>query len=104
MGEPLAMREGMRQGGSGAADDMRAVVMEWGFKLEAIKTKVFVWQGEADPNVTPAMGRYLEARIPNCTATFVPGAGHLLLYTHWREIVQQLKTAWGASVNDSLSG
>jgi pimeloyl-ACP methyl ester carboxylesterase len=84
------MREGMRQGGRGGGDDMRAVVTDWDFKLEDIRTKVFLWQGEADPNVTPAMGRYLAARIPNCEATFVPNAGHFLMYTHWRQILSQL--------------
>lgn len=88
------MREGMRQGGSGAVDDMRAVARDWGFRLEDIGTKVFLWQGEDDPNVTPAMGHYLAARIPNCQAVFVANAGHLLLYSHWREILQQLLDYW----------
>lgn len=90
------IRESMRNGGAGAADDMRAVVMDWGFRLEGILTKVFLWQGEADPNVTPAMGRYLAARIPNCEATFVPLTGHFLMFTHWREIVLQCVMAWTA--------
>ena len=88
------MREGMGQGGSGAVDDMRAVAGDWGFRLEAIQTKVFLWQGEDDPNVTPAMGRYLAARIPNCAAVFMPNAGHLLLYSRWREILEQCIDNW----------
>lgn len=87
------MREGMRQGARGGVDDMRAVVTDWGFSLADIQTKVFLWQGEADPNVTPAMGRYLAARIPNCEATFIPDAGHLLFYNHWRAILTQISAA-----------
>jgi pimeloyl-ACP methyl ester carboxylesterase len=83
------MREAIRQGGGGGADDMRACVVEWGFRLEEIRTKVFLWQGEADPNVTPTMGRYLASRIPDCEATFVANAGHFLLFSHWREILAQ---------------
>jgi pimeloyl-ACP methyl ester carboxylesterase len=88
------MREGMRQGGRGAVDDMRAVARDWEFRLEDIQAKVFLWQGEDDPNVTPAMGHYLAARIPNCEAVFVANAGHLLLYSQWREILQQLLDYW----------
>lgn len=84
------IREGMRQGGAGGADDMRAVVTDWGFRLEDIRTKVFIWQGEDDPNVTPAMARYMTERIPNNETTFVPGAGHFLVYGHWRAILKQL--------------
>jgi pimeloyl-ACP methyl ester carboxylesterase len=88
------IRESMCSGGAGAADDMRAVVMDWGFRLEDIQTKVFLWQGEDDPNVTPAMGRYLTARIPNCEAVFVANAGHLLLYSCWRDILAPCIDNW----------
>ncbi|MBK8020605.1 MAG: alpha/beta hydrolase [Chloroflexi bacterium] len=84
------IREGMRQGGRGGADDMRAVVMDWGFQLEDIQAHVFIWQGEDDPNVTLAMARYMAARIPDSTVTLVPGAGHFLMYSHWREILEQV--------------
>lgn len=38
------MREALRQGEGGAADDMQACVIDWGFRLEEIRTKVFLWQ------------------------------------------------------------
>jgi pimeloyl-ACP methyl ester carboxylesterase len=88
------IREGMRQGGAGGADDMRAVVTDWGFRLEDIRTKVFIWQGEDDPNVTPAMARYLAARIQDSETSLVPGAGHLLMFSHWRQILAQLLEYW----------
>lgn len=84
------LREGIRQGGKGVTDDMRAVVTDWGFKLEDIQTKVFLWQGEDDPNVTPAMAHYMIERIPSNKPKFVHGAGHFLVYSHWREILQQV--------------
>jgi pimeloyl-ACP methyl ester carboxylesterase len=85
------IRESLRQGGGGAADDMHACVTEWGFRLEDIKTPVFLWQGESDPNVTPEMGRYMAAKIPNCQATFVPNAGHFLFLSCWENVLQQLR-------------
>lgn len=91
------LREGMRQGGWGSVDDMRAVVHDWNFRLEAIGTKVFIWQGEDDPNVTPAMARYMAERIPDHQAVFVPGAGHFLMYSHWRDILKQIVAHAGSA-------
>jgi pimeloyl-ACP methyl ester carboxylesterase len=80
----------MQGGAKGAVQDMQVVIGEWGFALEQIKGKVYVRQGEADPNVVPAMAHYYAQRLPNCETTFVPNAGHLLLFSHLREILQQL--------------
>lgn len=82
--------EAYRQGGRGAAHDIRVACAPWGFQASQIRAKTFLWQGEADPNVPPVMGRYLAAQIPNCTATFVPGAGHMLFYTHFAVILAQI--------------
>lgn len=87
-------RECLWPGGAGATDDMRAVVTDWSFKLEDICTMVFIWQGENDPQATPAMARYMAARIPNNEATFVPNGDHLLIISHWREILQQILDYW----------
>jgi pimeloyl-ACP methyl ester carboxylesterase len=59
----------------------------WGFRLDAIKPVVVLWQGEDDVLVPPAMGRHLATQIPNCHATFFPGAGHLLI-DHMPEIIK----------------
>ena len=88
--------ECLRPGGAGAMDDMRAVVIDWGFRLEDIRTKTFIWQGENDPQATPAMARYMAERIPYNEITFVPGAGHLLIISHWQKILQQVLDYWSA--------
>jgi hypothetical protein len=37
------------------------------------------------------MGRYLAGRLPDCSARFVPGEGHVSLFVnHIDEIVRQL--------------
>lgn len=82
--------EAYRQGGRGAAHDIYVVCQPWGFLPQEISARTFVWQGEADPNVPPAMGRYLAEAIPDCEATFVPGAGHMLFYTHFESIARQI--------------
>jgi pimeloyl-ACP methyl ester carboxylesterase len=81
--------EAYRQGGRGAAHDIYVVCYPWGFQPAEIRAKTFVWQGEADPNVPPAMGRYFAETIPDCAASFVPGAGHMLFYTHFEAILHQ---------------
>jgi pimeloyl-ACP methyl ester carboxylesterase len=86
-------REIFRQGGDGVTQNIRAVCGPWGFRLEDIRVPVVVWQGEADPNVPPAMGRYLARTIPNARAHFVPGAGHFLGFSHWGEILVSLHAA-----------
>jgi pimeloyl-ACP methyl ester carboxylesterase len=89
--------ESIRQGGRGSAWDMHVFTAEdWGFRLEDIRTKTFIWQGENDPQATPAMARYMAERIPNNQATFVPDAGHLLIISHWHKILQQILDYWSA--------
>ena len=83
------MEEALRQGGYGSAYDLRVISRPWGFRLEDIEAPVYLWQGEDDPNVPAALGRYLARAIPHCHAAFVKGGGHFLIYSHWREILAQ---------------
>ena len=83
--------EAFRQGSRGAALDVVLLGRPWGFQLEEVEPVVFLWQGEADVLVPPAMGRYLAAEIPNCQATFFPEDGHLL-FDHMPEIARAFAT------------
>jgi pimeloyl-ACP methyl ester carboxylesterase len=71
--------EAFRQGADGAAHDMVLLARTWQFSLREIDQEVYLWQGEADTLVPPAMGRYQAEQIPRCHATMLPGAGHLLI-------------------------
>lgn len=84
-------REAFRHGSSGAAYETWLFTRPWEIDLSSITVPVFIWQGEADVNVPPAMGRYLEVRIPGAHATFMPGAGHLGGVTRAAEILAQLR-------------
>ena len=79
-----------RQGSVGVNQAVQVACRPWGFRAEDIRVPTVVWQGEADPNVPPAMGRYLARAIPNAEAHFVPGAGHFLGFTHWAEVLASL--------------
>ncbi|MBN2548908.1 MAG: alpha/beta hydrolase [Anaerolineales bacterium] len=82
--------EAFRQGTDGVAWEGWLLARPWGFELKAIAAPVFLWQGEADVTVTPAMGYFMANGIPDCSARFLPGEGHLILFTHWREILARL--------------
>jgi pimeloyl-ACP methyl ester carboxylesterase len=79
--------EAFRQGSRGAALDVVLLGRPWGFRLDEIRTPVFLWQGDDDVLVPPAMGRHLAEQLPDCRATFFPGEGHLLFVDHMAEIV-----------------
>ena len=83
--------EALRQGGAGSAHEL--VINHgrpWGFALEDIEIGVQLWQGEEDPSVPPAMGRYLAQTIPHCEATFIAGAGHLWIVDHVGDVLDGL--------------
>lgn len=82
--------EAFRQGTRGAAWDTWVLAREWGFDLAEIRKPVFLWQGEDDVTVAPSMGRYLAHEIRNCRAHFLPGEGHLVFVSHWREVLSTL--------------
>ena len=83
--------EAFRQGGAGSAHEVLINHgRPWGFSLEEIEIAVHLWQGEADPSVPSAMGRYLATTIPNCRATFIPGAGHLWIVDHVGDVLDAL--------------
>ena len=93
--------EALRGGGQGMVCDMSANHgRPWGFALEDIKVKVRLWHCELDHSVPPAMGRYLSSAVPDCEATFVPGAGHLWILVHLREVLDALIPGQpGAKIN-----
>ena len=84
--------EAFRHGVRGLAWDELLFSRPWGFRLEDIKTPILLWQGEEDTTVLPEMGRRLAAAIPDCSATFVTGAGHYLIAAHMVEILSALTT------------
>lgn len=89
-----SMRAGLQQGGEYVTEDFRLAANAWGFRVEDIRTKVFLWHGEADPQFTPAMTRYLAQHLPTPEVNIIADEGSLLLYSRWREILQKLVDDW----------
>lgn len=53
--------------------EMRNAAQPWGFDLGEITVPTTIWQGGLDDVHTPAMGHYLEARLPNARLVYEPG-------------------------------
>ncbi len=86
----LDLEETYRQGSKGSTQEGLLAYRPWGFELEKIRGKVFIWHGEKDQTAPIAMGQYLADSIPNCDITILADEGHFLGLKYWREIIEQL--------------
>lgn len=85
------LREAFRQGGRGPAADARAADKRWGFRLDQIRVPVWLWHGQEDRSVAPAVGRYLAERIPGSRAMFYRSEGHVSTFVnHAGEMLRAL--------------
>ncbi len=91
----LNLTEAFRSGARGCAYELTLRSRPWAFDVTEVTTKSFLWQGEADDNVPPPMGRYLATVLPGCEATFVPGARHAV---HSRRMVEILSKVTGLKI------
>lgn len=76
--------------GRTAVQDLRLESQPWGFDLRDIKCPVHVWHGDVDDTVTLAHATYQANAIPQATLHEIRGKGHLLLYEHFDEILNDL--------------
>jgi pimeloyl-ACP methyl ester carboxylesterase len=79
--------EAYRNGAQAAYWEVVMLATPWGFRLEDIDKKIYLWHGEEDTTVPIHMGRYMARTVPDCEARFYPGQGHTLIYHYWREIL-----------------
>ena len=85
------MRESFRQGARGATREARVVGRGWGVRLEDIGVPVWVWHGQEDRNVPPAMARFVAEQIPGSRTMFYRAEGHLSTFVnHVGEILGAL--------------
>ncbi len=83
-------REAFCQGDRAIFQDQRIYSGDWGFRLEEIKTKVFLWHGMLDKNARFWMAKYVASHLKNCQATYFPNDGHYLMLNHAEEILSKL--------------
>jgi len=70
-----------------------------------LQMPVHFYHGEADNIVAVEGARRLVDRIPGATLHLIPGGGHFLLYSHWREILRGVRASadCGAPVPSAAS-
>jgi len=82
--------EALRNGARAATLDGLLYGRPWGFSLEEIQSRVFLWHGESDIIVPVSMGRHLAKNIPDCQAQFYLEDGHFSLpYNRLTEILER---------------
>jgi pimeloyl-ACP methyl ester carboxylesterase len=82
-----ALREGLSAGPAGAKQDAEIYKNNWGFDLEDVKQKVYLWHGEEDLSVRIETGKYVADQLGNCVPKFYREEGHFsLLYNKADEI------------------
>jgi pimeloyl-ACP methyl ester carboxylesterase len=76
----------------GYAHDLQILfVSPWGFAPEEISVPTSIWHGDRDPAVPLAVAEFLSYAIPDSSLTVVRGGGHLVLWSHAREILAALR-------------
>jgi pimeloyl-ACP methyl ester carboxylesterase len=79
-----------KHGSTGAYWDARVFLEDWGFDCADIDGPVALFYGTEDSNVPIQMGEYYRDAMPNSTATFYEGEGHLIMYSRAKEILDTL--------------
>lgn len=74
-----------------AQDLLILFVTPWGFAPEEISVPTSIWHGDRDAAVPLDVARFFARSIPASSLTVVPGAGHLVLWSHTREILAALR-------------
>ena len=83
-------REATRQGLHAFSHEVELVAKPWGFRLEGIRVPTAIWHGEADNGTPVGMARAMARAIPAAALHVLPGEGHLLAFSRWREILEEL--------------
>ena len=78
------------QGWEGPAQDDIVNARPWSLRLEDIRQRVDIWQGDVDKNIQPHHAYCLHARLPNSRLTVWEGEAHLALMVHWRDVLAAL--------------
>ncbi len=81
------LNEAYRNGAQAALWEVVLLASPWGFSLQEIKKKIFLWHGEEDTTVPLQIGKYVARSLQECQSTFYPDEGHTLIYNYWRDIL-----------------
>lgn len=83
------VREGLRQGTSGAGWDLVSSMGEWDIDLGTVRCPVLLWYGSEDRSALPH-GVWLSQNLSRARLTVHDGEGHLGIYEHLGEMLGAL--------------
>lgn len=76
--------------GDGMAEEYRAFVRPWRFRLEDIRPPVHTWEGDGDTLLPVNWAIEIAQRVKAGRTTICPGEGHFLAHNHWDEMFQEM--------------
>jgi len=78
----------------GMLDELDLIVSPWPFELESVEVPVWMWHGERDAIVPPAVARRMAERLPDVRATWFTDEGHFsLIANRMPEMLRELCSA-----------
>lgn len=87
-----ASKEAFNHGVDGAACELKLLLSNWGFALEAIHTPVSIWQGVLDKQTLVANAEFNKRKLPIAKLNLFKNEGHVsTLYNHIEEIIDTVK-------------
>jgi pimeloyl-ACP methyl ester carboxylesterase len=84
------LAENFRQGYDGYLVDLGLVTKHWPITYERIQHPIYAWYGSDDRITPPTAATSLCAFLPQTAVTITPGAGHLLIFMAWDELVSRI--------------
>ncbi|MDH4481430.1 MAG: alpha/beta fold hydrolase [Rhodoferax sp.] len=85
------LQQATQNGAQCAEAEVMAIYRTWKTDYPSWSLPTTVWHGEADPQVHWHAGQRVAAMVPGAALRLVPGAGHFLLFSHWKEILGALR-------------
>lgn len=83
--------EAHKNGFEGAAREWHLYTRPWEFPIEDIETEIHLWYGAEDGQAPPAMGRFLDSKLPNSLLKILPDEAHMsLINNHIEHILSEL--------------
>lgn len=86
----MAVVEAYARGGAGVWEDALALARPWGFDLEEVHCKTWLWHGQVDSRQPVSAGCRLHALLPGSQLQVYFAEGHLVYLNHWAEILATL--------------
>jgi pimeloyl-ACP methyl ester carboxylesterase len=88
-----SVRESLRSGAAGPAEDLRLIVQPWGFPVGHLAAPVRIWHGERDAEVPVHHAEFLCRIVDDGRLEVVAGRDHLVLFSEADRILGGLAAA-----------